>query len=127
MKKTLLMLMTALLFAMPCLADEEDTELKCQVEINFEKIDNGSKDVFNELKQAITDYMNTTKWTNARFSTNEKIECSLVLILSKWDNNTGEMEGELEIHSSRPVYNSSYTTAIINFKDTKVNFRYEIG
>ena len=127
MKKTILMFMAALLCAMPCLADDEDTELNCDVDVNYEKITNGSKDVFGELKQAISDYMNTTKWTNATFGTNEKIYCKLLLTLSKWDNNTGAMEGDLQIQSQRPVYNSSYTTAVINFRDTKVNFNYETG
>jgi len=35
------------------------------------------------------------------------------------------MTGDLQIQSTRPVYNSSYTTAVINFKDTKVSFTYE--
>ena len=71
--------------------------------------------------------MNTTKWTNAIFGTNEKINCKLMFTISSWDNSTGLMKGDLQIQSSRPVYNSSYTTAIINFKDTKVDFNFETG
>lgn len=127
MKKTLLLMMVVLMCAFTTAAQEEATELNCEVEVNSDKISNGSKDVFNELKQAITDYMNTTKWTNATFGTNEKIYCKLMLTLSSWDNATGAMEGDLQIQSQRPVYNSSYTTAVINFKDTKVKFFYETG
>lgn len=118
---------TALLCAFAAVADDEATELFCEVEVNSEKIANVSKDVFNELKQAVTDYMNTTKWTNAIFGTNEKINCKLMFVLSSWDNATGAMQGELQIHSSRPVFNSSYTTAVINFKDTKIKFNFETG
>ena len=117
----------ALMCAFPVLADDEATELNCEVDVNSQKITNGSKDVFNELKQSITDYMNTTKWTNATFGTNEKIYCKLLLTLSSWDNATGVMEGDLQIQSQRPVYNSSYTTAVINFRDTKVKFSFETG
>lgn len=127
MKKTLLLMMVVLMCAFTSAAQEEATELNCEVEVNSDKISNGSRDVFNELKQAITDYMNTTKWTNATFGTNEKIYCKLMLTLSSWDNATGAMEGDLQIQSQRPVYNSSYTTAVINFKDTKVKFFYETG
>jgi len=127
MKKTLLLMMVVLMCAFTTAAQEEATELNCEVEVNSDKISNGSRDVFNELKQAITDYMNTTKWTNATFGTNEKIYCKLMLTLSSWDNATGAMEGDLQIQSQRPVYNSSYTTAVINFKDTKVKFFYETG
>jgi hypothetical protein len=130
MKKTLLLIFAALLYAFTAftaVADEESTELLCEVEVNSDKITKGSKDVFNELKQAITDYMNTTKWTNATFGTNEKIYCKMMLTLSSWDDATGLMKGDLQIQSQRPVFNSTYTTALINFKDTKVDFEYETG
>ncbi len=125
MKKTF-MLLVALLCAFMASADEA-TELNCEVEVNSDKITNGSREIFNELKQAITDYMNTTKWTNATFGTNEKIYCKLMLTLSSWDDATGLMKGDLQIQSQRPVFNSSYTTALINFKDTKVDFTYDMG
>lgn len=120
-------MLLALTCAFTVIADDEATELNCEVEVNSQKISNANKDVFEELKKAVTDYMNTTKWTNATFGTNEKIYCKLMLTLSSWDNNTGVMEGDLQIQSQRPVYNSSYTTALINFKDNKVKFNYEIG
>ena len=120
------MLLVALLCVFRASADEA-TELNCEVEVNSDKITNGSREIFNELKQAITDYMNTTKWTNATFGTNEKIYCKLMLTLSSWDDATGLMKGDLQIQSQRPVFNSSYTTALINFKDTKVDFTYDMG
>lgn len=127
MKKTLLLMMVALLCAFNAVADDEATELNCEVEVNSDKISNANKDVFNELKQAVTDYMNTTKWTNATFGTNEKIVCKLMFTLSSWDNSTGVMEGDLQIQSQRPVFNSSYTTTLINFRDTKIHFSFETG
>ena len=127
MRKKLLILFVALLGAFNAFADDETTELNCEVEVNSSKINNANKDIFNDLKQAVNDYMNTTKWTNAIFSTNEKIYCKLLITLDSWDDATGLMKGDLQIQSQRPVYNSSYTTALINFKDTKVNFNYEIG
>lgn len=127
MRKALIVLLAAMPCALFAVADDEATELNCEVEVNSDKITSGSKDVFNELKQAVTDYMNTTKWTNATFGVNEKIYCKLLLTLSSWDNSTGMMKGDLQIQSQRPVYNSTYTTALINFRDTKLDFSYEPG
>ena len=127
MKNRLMLILAALLLAFNAIADDEATELNCEVDVNFEKITNGSKDIFMELKQAITDYMNTTKWTNATFGTNEKIYCKLLLTLSSWDDATGLMKGDLQIQSQRPVYNSSYTTAVINFRDQTVDFNFSTG
>ncbi len=127
MKKILMLMLAAILCAFSIHADDEATELNCEVDVNSDKITNGSKDIFGELKQAITDYMNTTKWTNATFGTNEKIYCKLLLTLSSWDDATGVMKGDLQIQSQRPVFNSTYTTALINFRDSKVDFTYEPG
>lgn len=127
MKKSLLLILVALLCAFSAVADDEATELQCDVEVNSEKVSSTNRDVFNELKQAITDYMNTTKWTNATFGYNEKIYCKIMLTISSWDNATGLMKGDLQIHSQRPVFNSTYTTGLINFKDPKVEFTFEPG
>ena len=120
-------MLVVLLSAFNATADEEATELNCNVEINYKNITDGSATVFDELKQAIADYMNLTKWTNTIFGNNEKINCKLLFTVSKYENSTGLMEGDLQITSERPVYNSTYTTALINFKDTKVKFNYEPG
>lgn len=100
-------------------------ELNCEVEINSEKVQNANKEVFTTLKQAIAEYLNTNKWTDAQFMTNEKIQCKLYLTISSYNSSTNKVEGDLQIQSQRPVYNSSYTTTVINFKDTKIDFTYE--
>ncbi|MCM1518362.1 MAG: DUF4835 family protein [Pseudoflavonifractor sp.] len=97
-------------------------ELNCSVEINSQQVEGSNKEVFNTLQGAIADYMNTTKWSNAQFSPNEKIECKLFFTIKKYENDV--MSGDLQIQSTRPVYNSSYTTTLINFKDTKIEFTY---
>lgn len=101
-------------------------ELNCSVEINSEQVQGANKDVFTTLQQAIADYMNTTQWTNTQFYANEKIECKLFFTIKSYDD-SNVMEGDLQIQSSRPVYNSSYTTTLFNFKDTKVTFEYAIN
>lgn len=127
MKKTFFLMLAALLCMFPAKADDDETELLCEVEVNSDKVNNGSKDIFNELKEKVTEYMNTNKWTNASFSINERIVCKLLFTISSWDDATGLMKGDLQIQSSRPVFNSSYTTALINFRDSKVDFSFAVG
>ena len=117
MKKILLLLALTLL---PSVIMAE--ELNCTVEVNAEQVEGSNKEVFKTLQSAITDYMNTTKWSNTQFSPNEKIECKLFFTIKKYENEV--MSGDLQIQSSRPVYNSSYTTTLINFKDSKIEFPY---
>ncbi len=119
--------LAAIVFAMavaaPCMVGAQ--ELNCNVEVNSDKVSNANKEIFTTLQQAIADYMNTNKWTDAQFSANEKIECKLFLTISTYNDGTNRMTGDLQVQSTRPVYNSSYTTTIINFKDTKIDFAYQ--
>lgn len=98
-------------------------ELNCTVEVNTDKIAGTDKNVFTTLQSAITEYMNNTQWGNAQFLANERIECKLFLTVNSYEGTT--MKCDLQVQSLRPVYNSSYTTTLINFKDTNVEFDYQ--
>ena len=37
------------------------------------------------------------------------------------------IKGDIQVQLSRPVYNSTYTTTLLNFKDNKVEFDYKEG
>ena len=98
-------------------------ELNCTVEINSSQIEGTDKSVFTTLQESITEYFNTTKWTNAQFSANEKIECRFFMTIKEYDEE--KFTGDIQVQLSRPVYNSNYTTTLLNFKDTKVEFTYQ--
>lgn len=110
-----------LLTALPLNAEE----LNCKVEVNTSKVEGTDKSVFEELQEKITEYINTREWTNTQFSANEKIECNLFLTVSKYDND--RITGDLQVQLIRPVFNSTYTTTLFNFKDTKVEFEHRLG
>lgn len=119
MNKTIpLFIAVSLATATPMVAQE----LNCTVELNTDQIEGTNTQVFETLKSAINDYMNTTVFTNAQFSANEKIECRLYFTIKEYSDDT--FTGDLQVQSSRPVYNSSYTTTLINFKDSKIDFTY---
>lgn len=101
-------------------------ELNCTVEFNTDQVSGTNKSVFETLQQAVSDYMNTTTFTPAQFGANEKIECRMFFTIKEYSDD-GTVKGDLQIQSSRPVYNSSYMTTLINFKDTKIDFAYQEG
>lgn len=105
-----------------CVPRVRAQELNCSVTINSDQVSGTNKQVFETLQQAMNDYMNTTVFTNAQFATNEKIECRMFFTIKEYNDDT--FSGDLQIQSLRPVYNSSYTTTLINFKDSKIEFTY---
>ncbi|MDE5786648.1 MAG: DUF4835 family protein [Duncaniella sp.] len=100
-------------------------ELNCRVEVNADQIQGTNKQVFSTLQSALNDYVNTTRWTNTTFSPNEKIECTIFLTVKEYDEGSNLIKGDLQVQAVRPVYNSSYITTLLNFKDTRVEFTYQ--
>ena len=110
-----------LLLMLGCLCSHAQ-ELNCQVEVNADQISNTNREVFKTLEQAMREYVNTNTFTNVQLSPNEKIECKLFLTVKEYADD--KIVGDLQIQSTRPVYNSDYTTTLINFKDNKIEFTY---
>ena len=100
-------------------------ELNCQVEVNSSSVEGTYKGVFDNLQQSITEYFNDNKWTNTQFMPNEKIDCRFFLTVKEYADD--KIKGDIQVQLSRPVYNSTYTTTLLNFKDTKVEFDYREG
>lgn len=113
---TLLLIMLSL----PMLVAQE---LNCRVVVNSDKIQGTNKEVFNTLQTAISEYMNDTKFSSVQLSTVERIECTLQFIVSEYTDE--RMVCQLQVQSRRPVYNSSYTSTLINFQDNEVEFNYK--
>ena len=98
-------------------------EIRCNVQINSEQIEGSNKQVFNTLQQSIEEFVNNSKWTNLTFADTEKIECNMLIVCKSYADNMFTCEATIQ--ASRPVYNTTYTTNILNFKDNYFNFSYQ--
>jgi len=97
-------------------------ELNCTVSINAEQTGQSNLQVFRTLQNEITEFMNKTNWTDLNIKQQERIDCSLVIIVS--NINSDFFTASIQVQSSRPVYNSTYNTPILNFNDRQFNFQY---
>ena len=98
-------------------------ELNCTVTINSDQIEGSDKQVYETLKQGIEEYMNQNRWTNMTFAEAEKIECSMLIVVKQVLGNSYSCE--MTLQSRRPVYGTTYTTPLLNFKDNAFNFTYQ--
>ncbi len=97
-------------------------EFRCTVNINSQKLltttqqygSENDKKVFENMKQAIEDFVNGRRWTTMDFQQQEQIECSFSLILNQRTSAT-DFAGQLSVQLKRPVYNSTYTTGLLNY------------
>jgi len=81
------------------------------------------KSVFTTLQNQLTDFINKRKWTSDVFQSQEKIRCNFILTIQSVDENN-ICKASLAIQAARPVYNASYQTALINYQDADVTFKY---
>ena len=111
-------------FLFCCLAIHSQ-ELRCTVSINRDQVPSANQQTFQTLEQAITELMNTTKWTNLTFAEHERIDCQL-MIVCKSVSETGLYTCEATIQASRPVYNTTYTSPLLNLKDKNFSFTWNM-
>lgn len=98
-------------------------ELKCNVTVNSDQIQGSNKEVYDNLKQNITEFLNTTRWTGLTFQEKEKIDCSMLIVVNAVAGNVYTCE--LTVQSRRPVYNTAYSSTLVNMKDQNFTFTYE--
>ncbi len=106
-----------------CMCVAQAQELNCTVTINSDQVPGSNKSVFNTLQSSIEEFINQNRWTNMTFATREKIDCSMMIVVKSVADN--QYTCEMQLQSRRPVYNTTYTTPLINFTDNNFNFTYQ--
>jgi len=97
-------------------------ELNCLVKINYEQIAGSNRQVFVTLENALSEFINKTKWTERVVQAEERVDCAMNIIITSRNDNT--FNATIQVQSSRPIYGSSYLTPILNIKDNDFTFRY---
>jgi hypothetical protein len=99
-------------------------ELNSLVTINVgPKVKTTDRTVFRDMKIALEQFLNTRKWTNDLFQVHEKINCSLLININEMPS-IGVFSASVQIQSARPIYNSNYTSLLLNFADRDWEFEY---
>lgn len=99
-------------------------EFMAHVKINTEQLPNADKSMFSDLEGKLTSLINDNAFTALTFSPIERINCEIALNLISVEDNS-KYKGELFITAQRPVYNASYTTTLLTFRDVDLSFEYQ--
>lgn len=102
-------------------------DLNARVQILTPQIQSVNKRIVETLETAITDFLNGRKWSNDSFRPQERIDCNLVITITEWDGSSPNFKAEAQIQSSRPVYNASYNSTLLNLSDKNFDFYYTEG
>lgn len=91
-------------------------ELNCRVQVIAPQIANVEASIFESLEENIQEFMNGRRWTNDEFEFEERIECTMQITISEAPSPTS-FRGNIQVQSSRPVYNSDYNSAMLLVND----------
>ena len=97
-------------------------QLNCTVTVDSQKLSATNQQVFKSLQTSISEFVNKTDWTGQAVKQNEKINCSMYITVSS--NNSDQFTATIQVQSSRPIFNSSYSSPVLNYNDKDFSFRY---
>ncbi|MEO8253144.1 MAG: DUF4835 family protein [Flavobacterium sp.] len=97
-------------------------QLNCTVTVNAQKMGNPNQQIYKTLETSLNEFVNKTDWTGKIFKQQEKINCSMYITLLS--QSSDQFTATIQVQSSRPVFNSSYETPILNINDKDFGFTY---
>jgi hypothetical protein len=100
-------------------------EIQAKVIVNTQQVSgtNVDKTVLATFQNQLTAFINNRKWTSDVFQAQEKIRCNFILTIKSVDVDN-LYQATLAIQAARPVYSASYQTALINYQDGDLQFKY---
>lgn len=119
MKKYLVLLAVVLVGSLSSFGQE----LRCNISISAQKIQGANRTLFETMQSDLYEFMNNRKWTENKFSMDERIECSFFIVIDE-QISSNEFKGSITVQSRRPVFNSSYETSLLNIKDNNFQAKY---
>lgn len=115
-------ILTAAFFACAYLTRAQELQARFTV-ITSKVSTQVDKKIFMTLQTALTNFLNTRRWTNDVFQPSERIQCNFLLTIDQ-DLGNNVFKGKLTVQAARPVYNTSYDSPLLNFLDDNVVFKY---
>ena len=115
--------LTTILFSVMFVFAAFSQELRCNVTVTARAIKGANQNLFRTMQSDLYDFMNNRKWTDNAFSYDEKIQCNILIRLDE-QISADEFKGSIQVQLTRPVYNSSYTSTVLNIKDNDFHCKY---
>lgn len=100
-------------------------ELNAKVTLNRSQISNTTEAVFEALQNSLTSFINERQWTQLKFEDYERINCAFSITLKTYSETDNSFTGSIQVQSTRPVFNSNYSSTVFNFQDENFNFTFQ--
>lgn len=101
-------------------------EFNCSVSLNYSTLTGSDFGFLRNLEQRIEEYVNQRSWTQDEFRPNERIECTMQIVVEEALTLTS-FRARLIMALRRPIYNTTQHTTVVQFNDASWQFNYAQG
>lgn len=101
-------------------------EFQIRVQVQAPQVANINSGIVNRLQQQISNFINSNRWTNENYLSQERITGDLIITITNWDN-SASYSATAQLQSRRAVYGSTYQSVLLNLSDQQFNFNYTEG
>ncbi|MER3523637.1 MAG: hypothetical protein C4326_06085 [Ignavibacteria bacterium] len=121
----LLIMLTILIAALAAVTAVTSTtiaqQVQCDIRVNYESIPSTNKDLLTNFAADVRDYINNYSWGSDVLD--EPIKCTMEIFIQ---NVVGEnrYSAQVFVGSSRPIYSSNQSSAVLRLKDEAWEFTY---
>lgn len=99
-------------------------ELNARVSVVASQVSSSvDKKVFVTLQTALNNFLNKRKWTSEAYGIQEKINCNFLLNVQA-SPEANVYKASLTVQAARPIFNTTYQAALLNYQDNDIVFRY---
>ncbi len=98
-------------------------EFRCKVTVNADKVQLTNKRIFKTLETAANEFVNNKTWTKDNFSPDERIECAMLITINSYTA-PDQFTANIQINSSRTIFNTGYNSPLFSARDQDFNFAY---
>nr|WP_292960687.1 DUF4835 family protein [Muricauda sp. UBA7809] len=98
-------------------------ELNCVITVNSDQVGQTNQQIFKTLERSLNDFVNKNKWTNRVYRENERVNARMFITVTQYESD--RFEANIQIQSTRPVFNTTYESPVFNYKDNAFNFQYQ--
>jgi len=98
-------------------------ELNCNVRVNPPQSAGTSTQVYQNMQKAMYEFVNTHSWTNHKYESIERIECSILINITGYSGT--RYIGTIQVISNRPIYGTNIQSPILDYKEDDNQFEFE--
>lgn len=97
-------------------------EIQAQVTVSAPQV-GSDQQVYTQMQDAISQYINLRKWTELKFEPYERIQARIQILINDRPS-VDYFKGTIQVQVIRPVYNSTYESLLVNIQDKDFNVRF---